>query len=409
MKMPDLFCSYSNRDRRDVEAVARQLTERGVDVYMDRWFLQPGQPWPQLLENVLGDIRSVAVFIGRTGLGPWQQREAYYALDRQTRDPTHSVIPVLLPRAEPALGFLALNTWIDLREGLDDPEAIERLAAVGRGESITSESSVPADRSTVQMSPYRGLRPFREEDAPLFFGREAFIETLVDAVQRQSLVSVVGPSGSGKSSVVMAGLIPRLRDDDEHVWEIATVVPGQRPMHAIAAELLSAADPELAVVDGLVEVGRLAELLENGSLAIRDLVDRVLDTQPGTDRLMLVIDQWEELYTLAGDRALVAAFIDGMLDCADHPDVSVVMTMRGDFYGDALRHRALADQLQTGVVNISTMTRAELSSAVNGPAQFANLDFESGLVDRILDDVGDEPGNLPLLEFVLDELWKVRV
>jgi hypothetical protein len=124
---------------------------------------------------------------------------------------------------------------------------------------------------------------------------------------------------------------------------------------------------------------------------------------------LIVVDQWEELYTLVSVEQMTNAFIDGVLDASQHPNVRIVLTMRGDFYGRALNHRGLTDQLQTGTVNISMMTPGELREAVTGPAHVVGVDFEPGLVERILDDVGDEPGNLPLQEFVLDELWKARV
>ena len=86
-------------------------------VFLDRWYLAPGRPWPQALEEALHTCRAVAVFLGPAGMGPWQQREHYLALDRQAASATFPVIPVLLPGADPALGFLGLNTWVDLRDG----------------------------------------------------------------------------------------------------------------------------------------------------------------------------------------------------------------------------------------------------------------------------------------------------
>ena len=401
--MHDVFLSFNGRDRRDVEYIAVRLRERNVDAFMDRWYLVPGQPWPEALDAALSACRSVAVFLGREGLGRWQQREAFLALDRQTRDPSIRVMPILLPGSEPALGFLSLNTWVDLRGGITDEAAIDLVVRAVKGESgpVGEVSAV-----TGLVSPYRGLRPFREEDAPLFFGREVFVESLVEAVSRRSVVAVIGPSGSGKSSVVMAGLIPKLRRDPAVTWEVVSMVPGPRPLHALAAALLPLLQPDAQIVDLLREVGRLADALGDGSIDVRDLVSHALEKQPGTDRLVLVVDQWEELYTLATDPLTTTAFVEGLLDASIHPDFRVVLTMRGDFYGHALAHRRLADRLQEGIVNISAMTESELETAITGPARAVGVDFEPGLVARILADVGDEPGNMPLLEFMLDELWK---
>lgn len=207
----DVFFSYHWRDHVPVEAVARALIERGLRVFLDRWYLTPGQPWPQALERTLASCHAVAVFLGADGLGPWQQRERDLALDRQGREPGFPVIPVLLTRTDPALGFLKLNTWVDLSANVADQAALEILCA-----AVHRQSPGPAGLQQIaavraEICPYRGLRPFREEDAEYFCGREAFTEKLTEAVERGSLVAVMGASGSGKSSVVRAGLIPRLR------------------------------------------------------------------------------------------------------------------------------------------------------------------------------------------------------
>jgi TIR domain len=106
----DVFLSYHSRNHAAVEAVARQLREVGLTVFLDRWYLVPGRQWPEVLEEVLHNCHAVAIFLGPDGMGPWQQREKDLALDRQARDPTFPVIPVLLPSADPTLGFLGLNT-----------------------------------------------------------------------------------------------------------------------------------------------------------------------------------------------------------------------------------------------------------------------------------------------------------
>jgi hypothetical protein len=155
----------------------------------------------------------VVVFVGPRGLGPWQQRESYRALDRQTAGPSIRVIPVFLPGTQdPALGFLGLNTWVDLRRGIEDPQLLERLVRAIRGEAPGDPGATSDPRTDI--CPYRGLLAFREEDAAFFFRREGFVRALVECVATRDLVAVVGASGSGKSSVVRAGLVPALRRSD---------------------------------------------------------------------------------------------------------------------------------------------------------------------------------------------------
>jgi formylglycine-generating enzyme required for sulfatase activity len=410
----DLFLSYHWRDRDAVESVAKALMARGLRVFLDRWYLAAGQPWPVALEQALGTCRAVAVFLGPNGMGSWQQREKWLALDRQAREPGFPVIPVLLPRAEQlALEFLSLNTWVDLRAAMDDAEALDGLIHAARGEAPGPALSEQLSATLASIAPYRGLGVFREEDAPFFFGRDTFIsDALLPVVERRALVAVVGASGSGKSSVVRAGLLPRLRHGDGgKVWEIATLLPSDRPLHALAAALLPLLEPERAEMtetDRLAEVGKLAGYLTAGTVALRDVVARVLEKQPGTERLLLVADQWEEIYTLTQDAAAAQRFITEVLDATAASPLTLVLTLRGDFFGEVLAHRGLADRLQGGVVNLGPMKREEIEAVVVRPAEKVGLTFEPGLPDRILDDVGEEPGHLPLLEFVLTGLWQDR-
>src|SRR3954470_7176225 len=128
----DIFLSYNTRDHQAVERIGRWLMDHGLTCFIDRWYLVPGMPWPVALEQALERSKAVAVFLGPGEMGRWQQREQHLAVDRQTlaRIP---VVPVLLPGSDPPLGFLALNTGVDLRDGLDEERPLEILAAAVRG------------------------------------------------------------------------------------------------------------------------------------------------------------------------------------------------------------------------------------------------------------------------------------
>lgn len=388
------FLSYDSRSRDAVTAVAKALGQREVPVFLDRFALQPGLPWGPELEAALRTCTSVAAFLGPHPMGNWQQREVFMALDRQTREPEFPVVPVLLPGAgsDPPLSFLRLNTWVDLRGGLQNAAGLDALAGALLGKPISGGRQ--------EICPFRGLLPFREEDAPFFFGREAFAARLFEAVATHQVVAVLGASGSGKSSVVQAGLLPRLRrGSDTKSWEIVTIRPTDQPFNALAAGLAPLLGEEPA----------LAKALATGSDTVRSTALRVLAGQPGTGRLLLVVDQWEELYTLCRNDEVRQRFVDGLLEAATPGGpLSLVLTLRGDFFGRVLSHRHLAERLQNGSVNIGPMTRQELAQAMELPAERVGLRFEPGLTDRILDDVTEAPGNLSLLEFVLAQLWEQR-
>ncbi len=259
-------------------------------------------------------------------------------------------------------------------------------------------------------SPYRGLAAFREQDAPFFFGREDFTDNLFEFLQRdQVMLAVLGPSGSGKSSVVFAGLLPRLRK--QGTWLIASFRPGARPLSSLTAALLPMLERDLSEADRLIESQKLADALSRGDITLSQIIDRILEVN-NKDRLLLLIDQFEELYTLGPASAPREHFLDELLEIVEpgdklqRPPHALLFTMRADFMGEALSYRPFADALQNAVLMLGPMTRAELRSAIEKPAEVQGAAFEEGLVERILDDVGRQPGNLPLLEFALTLLWE---
>lgn len=255
--------------------------------------------------------------------------------------------------------------------------------------------------------PYRGLFAFQEDDAPFFFGREEFTDALSDKVESQQLTAVVGPSGSGKSSVMFAGLVSRLRQaatlrqSQQKAWLLADMRPSARPFEALANAVLSPETP-----DRVKRLQSLADSLRDGSVQLANAVKLFLRSRPDRHRLLLVIDQFEELFTVCPDPETRRAFIDVLLTgLRESAQLHIVLTMRADFLGQAFSHRPLADALQNATLFLGPMTRAELTRAIREPARKQRVKFQSGLVERILDDVGEEPGNLPLLEFALTTLW----
>jgi len=276
----------------------------------------------------------------------------------------------------------------------------------------TVDAAVGREVRRVGPCPYRGLAAFRESDAEVFFGREAFVAALAQAVATPPhLTTVVGPSGSGKSSVVAAGVLPQLRASGD--WHIVTLRPGRQPWRSLAGALIPLLEPDLSATARIVERRRLAEALRNGNAALEDILVVIAESRPGKP-ILLSIDQFEETYTLCADTGARSAFVDALVAVAGagsggrygRAPASVLLTLRADFVGQALAHRAFAEALQAGIQLLGPMSRDELRATIEKPAASQGAVFEAGLVERLLDDVAGAPGNLPLLEFALTLLWE---
>lgn len=244
--------------------------------------------------------------------------------------------------------------------------------------------------------PFKGLASFQQEDAPYFFGRETMVDELVGRLQSRRVLVIGGPSGSGKSSVLRAGLLPALERGalpGSQAWEIALFTPGTDPLDQLA-EQLSRLVPDRAPID--------ADLLRDDPRAAGRLLPHGL-------RAILAIDQFEELLTLSDEatRQAVLATL-AVLSSDQQPSLHVILALRADFYATCARYPWLAQCISDNQMLVGPMRRLELRRAIEGPAQRAGLRLEPGLADAILDDAGDGPGTLPLISHALMETWLRR-
>ncbi len=243
-----------------------------------------------------------------------------------------------------------------------------------------------------ERAPYRGLSTFRPEDAAVFFGREREAESLVNRLRIQGLVAVVGPSGAGKSSFVQAGVIPNLPVG----WKTLTVRPGSQPMAALRARLAK---------DAIV--------LPSGDAAtMADAVRKRASESVGDDRaLLLVIDQFEELFTLCGDadeRQRYAELVAQLGRSSDDP-LRVVVTLRDDFLIRADEMVALRERLALGLQLVTTPAAEDLLRIVIEPARRSGYAFDDAKLPwEMVQAVVGQPGALPLLSFTASKLWELR-
>ncbi|NER32491.1 MAG: AAA family ATPase [Oscillatoria sp. SIO1A7] len=296
--------------------------------------------------------------------------------------------------------------------GLEPGEIVADWYQPETPEQRQEQRQAPADPTVIAPvpdCPYRGLFAFQEEDAEFFFGREQFIEDLVADVRAKPLVAVIGPSGSGKSSVVFAGLMPKLRQDRS--WQVAFFRPNNRPFYGLAQALVTLLEPETSEMERLAEAKKLAGYFQDKTVELRDVVEKIVSNSPGS-RLLLVADQFEELYALCQDASDRQQFLDELLAAMQaltgsrSPDLALVLTLRADFLGQALSYRPFADALQGAIRTLGPMSRQELRDVIEKPAAKVGVKFEEWLSDRILEEASEEPGHLPLVEFTLTQLWE---
>src|SRR5215218_7580373 len=232
--------------------------------------------------------------------------------------------------------------------------------------------------------PFKGLEPFDVGDAELFFGRERLVAELVARVPGTSLLGVIGASGSGKSSAVRAGLLPALAAGvlpDSERWTRVLLRPGEQPGVALAGAL--------------------------GGVSLRAALDRV---EPG-ERLLVVVDQFEEAFTVCTEPAERAAFLDELASAAaadTEGRLLVVLALRADFYGACASHPQLARLLGANQVLVGPMRPDELARAIEQPAAAAGLVVEPELAARLVEETAGRTGGLPLLSTTLLELWQRR-
>jgi formylglycine-generating enzyme required for sulfatase activity len=332
------------------------------------------------------------VFSRRLGQD-WQDLADYFEIPTDQRH-----------RFESGRGPQGVWEWLEARDKLAElPEALHYIDRDDIVAEVLVPPSIPAPAAAVTWdgSPFPGLRPFTPHDAAIFFGRTLETAALLDRLRQEHFVAVIGASGSGKSSLVAAGVLPRLQEMSNRApWQWVRCTPGglgDDPFVALAARL----EPGLERHD-LNERAIADKLRASGDLAT--LADLFLVGSSEAAPLLLFIDQFEELFTLCQPE-FQHRFIAMLVRAVQSPRLRMVLTLRADFYHRCVEHSRLAALLRTGSFPLAAPDMPARLSMITGPAAVAGLTFEEGLAGRILRDTGSEPGALALMAFALAELY----
>ena len=381
-------------------AITRDGVILGTMPYMspEQWQVRDRSDGSDLDVDHRSDIWAVGIILyemlcGRHPLAPLSRERLAVVSDLSVPMPS---LPVRVPRDLARIIDVCLEKH--KHERLDSAnDLLTRLQALVHHDRRLGEGE----------SPFAGLAPFQEQDAHRFFGRARDIARLVARIDRQPLLSLVGPTGVGKSSLIRAGVVPALKRSGEP-WEVFTLRPGRYPLAGLANLVDSIMEPLSADTSG-VQVGDVTAHLrrEPGYLGVL-LRNRA---RQKNSRVLVFVDQFEELYTLvdkADDRRVFLACLVAMADDSDAP-LRVVLSMRSDFLERVAEDREFMDVLAGALSFLSAPERDALETALVQPTEMAGYSFEAPqMVERMLDALDRSQAALPLLQFTATKLWEAR-
>ena len=333
------------------------------------------------------------------------QRRAVDDQDAAATDALWTAVTDFLERGEAAGAFL---------DGESDRESVQNLLDFWNNQLFHARQEAP-DAILAEFNPalqpeipdsrcpYVGLESFTEKNDHLFFGRNSLIKQVRKKINSHRLIAAIGPSGSGKSSAIIAGLIPHLKRDavtSSQSWHyFPTIVPGASPLLHLAKLFHPGAHPDPEKMLDTTDAFR-----EN-----RHHLAQLVSARTGVPSL-LVIDQFEETFTLCQDEIERQVFIDNLLNLANAQDLRhlVILTMRADYETYLNKVPLFQSLVEQGEVRVSAMNGSELQEAIEKPAELVGLKFEQGLVDEVVREIVGEPAALPLLQFALLQLWDNR-
>src|SRR5215813_2484900 len=389
------FLSYNSRDSVLTQSLEEALRRKDptARIYFAPKSLRAGALWLPELARKIADATAFVLLVGEKGIGPWQAMEYYEALDRRVKQPDFPLVLVLLDgQAAPGLPFLRQMHWVITTNPASEKSLAQIMdAAAGDG--------APPGEIWRHTAPYRGLHAMTESDADFFFGRGRETAEVVGALAAgvDTLPVLLGNSGVGKSSLARAGVLAAMM---RQAWPEPAEAPGAWPQMFNESrrwcflKLKPGAEPVRALVEPFLRTWqfdsvdpRRAELRSNwvsrlldGAVSLRDLLDastaRYRDElhQPAPPAFLIYIDQGEELYVRAEDRAR-RRFSEILVEGLGDPRLRAMMSIRADFFGDLQKDEALYSAHRQ--INVPPLREAKLREVVSRPAALLSARFET--------------------------------
>lgn len=418
-----IFVSYSRKNERFARRLVGDLSDAGLMVWYDRHKIKGGKRWWDEIQKGIDRADYFVFCISSTSL---QSDVVNDELITALKFNKH-ILPIMI---EDCWDEIKQNPNPDIQQ-LSDLHIINFVDRQAYGASLKELiHSLPGFASTDLYyldqidpsklpNPFRGLEAFEAVHAPYFFGRDIEVEHLIHRMEdldRGRLLAVVGASGSGKSSLVRAGVIPKLQDVHP-LWETAIMRPGDNPLDALADRL------QLSFGES---ISTTRTQMSSSVEALDDISRDMLAGSTSDARLVIIIDQFEEIFSaissadsednksqensqsagILGENQ--RKFLDRLLYAMDVPDsqIYVLVTMRSDFFAHLSTEPNLARLFRENLYITSDMTDSQLRDSILEPAKAVGVVYEDTLVDKIVEDVRAQPGSLPLLQFALNELFK---
>ena len=419
-----IFLSFNSKEIALAEAIQAGLAklEPAAAIFFSPVSLGSGFWLPKLAEEIAA-ADAFLLLIGPQGIGPWQEVEYFTALDRHVSDKTFALVPVMAAGAQaPGLSFLRSLNWVDAP--VADDATLRRVLGVLKGEAQTRATPL-----WKLVNPYRGLEAMTEANADYFYERAAETAAVLNALSRSPdrLPVLIGASGVGKSSVAQAGVLAALKSmrwpgaeasawptglRNSRGWVALIVRPGETPLEALSAAFvglwgLDGKDPDHAALPRKWGRGLLA-----GDNKLTDLIGATqeeLKKRQGEapERVLVYLNQGEELYTRAA-RQEAQRFSDVLAEGLDDRRFLAFASMRADYFDRLQADEPLFKRHEH--INVPPLDRGQLHTVVTAPARALGVSFEDdGGAERITAAAAAEPGALPLLSYLLTDMWNAMV